>query len=707
MNESIRRARLRLTAWYVGVFAVILVLFGGAIYVAVTRQIERVLDEQLLVAATEVERAMRIREQERGLVGVVDALQELRLPGRDWYVVAEDGRSVGPTAPPPLLQPYVARALQGGTEVWARPESESDAAWRVYGRSFELDGRRYAVLTAAGAVELEDRYRGLLTSFLAAGLAALVLVALGGAALARRSLVPVEQSLERMRGFVADASHELRTPAAVLRTRAEVALRRARTVDEYAAIVSTMGEEARRLGHLVDGLLILAAADEERLALRREPVFLDDLLVEASELVRTVASSKGVTLELGQFEEAPVDADPGLVRQLFIILLENAVKYTPSPGTVRAGVVADGERCTVTVQDTGPGIGAEMLPHVFDRYYRAESAGRTEEGSGIGLAIAKTIVDAHDADISLTSEVGRGTTVRVSFRRRLTAILLATLVGAGLALAASPRPARAQERISLERALVLAEESAPELDAAAADSSALAAALSGAEAFPNPLLALGYSRSAPRYHVEAELPLDYPWLRGPRIHSAAARATTGSFDAAVARARLAYVVEVAYGQALGAGALLALSEQATADGAELVRIAEAREAAGDAAALDVSVARMALDNLRSSLIADSLATADALIGLQALVGLPPDGAAIVPSDSLAALREPPDSPEESALRLKSADSTVVAEQASLTFARRARLPAPALRFGFETGDPSGSESGILPTFGISIPIPLF
>jgi signal transduction histidine kinase len=152
--------------------------------------------------------------------------------------------------------------------------------------------------------------------------------------------------------------------------------------------------------------------------MRRQPVFLDDLLVQASETVRTLATSKGVTLELGTFDEAPINADPELVRQLCLIILENAVKYTPSPGTVHADVATDGDLCRLTVRDTGPGIDAETLPHVFERFYRADPARGRAGGSGLGLAIARSIADAHGADIQVRSTAGRGTTVEVAFPRR-------------------------------------------------------------------------------------------------------------------------------------------------------------------------------------------------------------------------------------------------------------------------------------------------
>lgn len=417
MSDAFRRIRLRITAWYVGVFAAILLLFGVAVYTAVSRLISAAADRQLEAATAEIQRALEIREREQELqVRAVDALDELRIPGMELYAFSADGRIVGRGEPPGFVGALASAVLAEG-EVWARPESGEDASWRVYGRRIEVAGRIYAALAVTSAVEVEEAYPGLLASFLAAMLGSLALVALGGAALARKSLVPVERSMERMRRFVADASHELRSPAAVLRTRAEVALQRARSVEEYADLMEKVRNEAERLGRLVDGLLLLAAADEDRLPVRRKRIFLDDVLVQASELARALATPKGVALELDDFDEAPVEADQDLVRQLILILLENAVKYTPPPGVVRAGVSADGTWCRVTVHDTGPGIDPDSLPHVFERFYRADPARGREGGSGLGLAIAKSIADAHGALIDVRSAHGEGTTIQVSFPR--------------------------------------------------------------------------------------------------------------------------------------------------------------------------------------------------------------------------------------------------------------------------------------------------
>lgn len=711
MNESFRRIQVRITAWYVGVFAAILVLFGAGVYLAVTHQIGRVLDQQLVAATSEIERAMAIREKERGVAAqAVDALQELRIPGRELYVFDASASALGGMEPPAALASLAREALAGG-DVWARPEVDEDRTLRVYARRMVVGGQPYVAVAVADAVEVEDRYPGLLASFLVASLGALVLVGLGGWGLARKSLIPVEASMERMRRFVADASHELRTPAAVLRTRAEVALQRARTVKEYANMMRTMQAEAERLGRLVDGLLLLAAADEDRLPLRKQEVFLDDLLVQASEPARTLAASKGVALEMGAFDEAPADADPELVRRMFLSVLENAVKYTPPSGHVRAEVTADASRCSVSVQDDGPGIPPEILPHVFERFYRADPARQREGGSGLGLAIAKSIADAHGAEITLDSEVGRGTTVRMSFPRRATAAAVAValclgsfLAGAGSAAAQQAPP---PVPLSLGQALERAASGSPWLEAAGADSAAADAGLRQARAYPNPELSLEYTRDIPRNHVSLDLPLDLPWLRGPRIRGARALAAAGTLGVDVARAELRYQVEAAYGAAAGGLALRRLSEQALEDGREMLRIAEAQEASGDAARLDVAVARIALGELEHGMLLDSLAALDAVTALQSLLGMGQDRVLVELTDSLKDVPLPGDEGPRAPLRLEGADSVVVAGRSGLSLARRSRFPSPAVGFGFERGDPTGETDGILPLARIGIPLPLF
>jgi signal transduction histidine kinase len=221
--------------------------------------------------------------------------------------------------------------------------------------------------------------------------------------------------MEYMRRFMADAAHELRTPLTVLRTRAEVTLQREREAPEYAAALGAIEREAERLGGIVEDLLLLARVDAGERPLQRSQVYLDDLVLEVAGGAGVVAERRGVRLEVDRAEEAAVQGDPTLLRQLVAIVLDNAVKFTPAGGQVHVGVAAEQGAPQMTVDDTGPGISAEQLPHIFERFYRGDPARARSDGAGLGLAIARWIADAHGAIIDVKSEVGKGTRVAVRF----------------------------------------------------------------------------------------------------------------------------------------------------------------------------------------------------------------------------------------------------------------------------------------------------
>jgi signal transduction histidine kinase len=230
----------------------------------------------------------------------------------------------------------------------------------------------------------------------------------------------VERSIEHMRRFMADAAHELRTPLTVVRSRAEIALQQPRSASEYASALRGIESETKRLGTLVEDLLILARADAGERPIARERVYLDDVTLDAAGAARAVAQGKGVELNVDEFDEAPVEGDATLLRQLVMILLDNAVKFTPRGGQVRVRVGAPNDRPLLVVEDTGVGITPEQLSHVFERFYRGDPArtranGNSADGAGLGLSIAKWIADAHGAEIALASEPGRGTKVTVRF----------------------------------------------------------------------------------------------------------------------------------------------------------------------------------------------------------------------------------------------------------------------------------------------------
>ena len=418
MIRPLDRLRLRLTAWYAATFGLILLLLGGGLFLTIRSQMSRHLDDSLRLAVGELMRAARIRELEartaRG--AVVDAVDELHIPDRALYLLATDGSLVKPPVADAWIEAAARTAAQRGSV--DREVSLAGRRLRLHAERFTVPGRTYVGAAVADVVELEDQYAALIGAFGAAALAGLVLVAAGGWLLVRKSTGPVEASMETMRRFMADAAHELRTPITVLRSQAEVALQRERDAEGYAAALRRVESEAERLGATVEDLLTLARADAGERPVERRRVFLDDLALDAASGARALATKRGVALEVGRFEEAVVTGDPALLRQLLMIVLDNAVKFTPGGGRVRVSAAAPSGQAEVVVEDTGVGITVEQLPHVFDRFYRGDPArarGNGAEGAGLGLAIARWIAEAHGARIDVTSEPGKGTRVAIRF----------------------------------------------------------------------------------------------------------------------------------------------------------------------------------------------------------------------------------------------------------------------------------------------------
>jgi signal transduction histidine kinase len=424
------KLRLRLTAWYLATFGAILVLLGGGLFVVIRHQLSRQLDDSLHDAMVELARAARIREMEaktaRGQV--VDAVEELRIPDRSLYLFDTAGTPVKPDRADGWIREAALRAArQGSVET---EHASSDDRWlRLLAERFTLGNNTPMVAVAvADQVELEDRYASLIAAFGVAAAIALLLVSAGGWLLVRQASTPIERSLDHMRRFMADAAHELRTPLTVLRSRAEVALQQTRPAADYESALRGIETEAQRLGRIVDDLLTLARADAGQRPLARDRVFLDDVALDAAGAARVVAQAKGVTLGVDEFDEAPVEGDATLLRQVVMILLDNAVKFTPAGGTVRVRVGTPAGRPTLVVEDSGIGIAPDQLPHVFERFYRGDPARprvdastTSADGAGLGLSIAKWIAEAHGADITVTSEWGQGTRVMLRFGPIITA----------------------------------------------------------------------------------------------------------------------------------------------------------------------------------------------------------------------------------------------------------------------------------------------
>lgn len=416
--QRLIRLRLRLTIWYVATLGLIIILLGGGLFAVISYQLSQQLDDSLRDATLELVRAARIRELEEGTVRkgrVIDAVDELNIPDRKLYLLNLQGQPIKPGKVDPWITQVAEQAGKSG-QISSHRDMPDDRTLRIHAMRFKLaSGQHLIAVAVADQVELEDKFADLIAAFVGIAFLALVLVAAGGFLLVRQATAPIERSIEFMRRFMADAAHELRTPITILRTRAEIALQQPRDAANYASALIGVEAEAKRLGSIVDSLLVLARADAGERQIEKERIFLDDIAVDAAAAARVVARQKNIDVTVDEFEEAPVEGDPALIRQLFMILLDNAVKFTDAGGQVHVRVSVRDGAPTFIVEDTGIGIRQEDLDRVFQRFFRGETARSRTEGAGLGLSIANWIAREHGAEISLASELGKGTRVVVRF----------------------------------------------------------------------------------------------------------------------------------------------------------------------------------------------------------------------------------------------------------------------------------------------------
>jgi heavy metal sensor kinase len=230
-------------------------------------------------------------------------------------------------------------------------------------------------------------------------------------------LARLEESFAQLQRFTSDASHELRTPLAAIRSVGEVGLQRNISKDEYRDVIGSMLEEVNRLTGLVDSLLAMARADAGTLRLNRTTFAVGDVVREATNLIEVLVEEKGQQLLVSGDERMLVSGDRVFLRQALVNVLHNAVKYSPSGGTIDVRIHGDiGPHVIVEVTDSGPGIPEEHIARLFDRFYRVEES-RTRDGGGVGLglSIAKWAVEAHGGQIVLQTPTGHGATFQIQF----------------------------------------------------------------------------------------------------------------------------------------------------------------------------------------------------------------------------------------------------------------------------------------------------
>jgi signal transduction histidine kinase len=231
--------------------------------------------------------------------------------------------------------------------------------------------------------------------------------------MARRAVRPVREAFERQRAFIADASHELKTPLTLIRVDTEVLQGNLQDPDDRDLAEEVL-VETDRMGTILSDLLTMARLDADALEVARKPFDLTNIIEEEIERFRMRAGREGVRLEIRAPDELLATGDPARTGQILAALLDNALRFTPSGGSVEVNAYRQDGAVEATVTDTGPGIPPEHLPRIFDRFYRAESA-RTREGggTGIGLAIAWSLARAQDGDLEAENAKDGGAVFRL------------------------------------------------------------------------------------------------------------------------------------------------------------------------------------------------------------------------------------------------------------------------------------------------------
>jgi signal transduction histidine kinase len=224
----------------------------------------------------------------------------------------------------------------------------------------------------------------------------------------------LEKAFQRQKQFTSDASHELRAPLAVIEAESSLALQKERPPREYRQSLETISQESKQMSSLIEQLLTLARADAGKEQWNFTEVNLGRLIANLSADVEVLCQERGLSCQLGQNQDLLIKGDEARLRELFMNLLDNAITYTPNPGTVSVSLRREGQMAVVAIKDTGVGIPAEEIPFIFERFYRVDkSRSRSNGGTGLGLAICRHIAEAHGGKIEVESQVGVGSTFSV------------------------------------------------------------------------------------------------------------------------------------------------------------------------------------------------------------------------------------------------------------------------------------------------------
>lgn len=467
-----RSIKFRLTLWYLLVIMVLMLLFGGMAYFMLSRNLYQGIDNSLRVRATEIQVSSEADDDRSGRgprrdgdddreeirITFVEHLNEVVLFYRaDGNLESRFGARVDLDNIDPLLQTALA-----GSSGFSSSVTRDGEPLRLYASPFSSAFNARVIVIGRPTADIVNALAAFRRVLLILAGAVILLAAIGGLLLADRALKPVDRitraardigerdlsrrvdvrtqdelgrlaatlngmierlevAFGRQRQFTADASHELRTPLAVIQAESTLALEKERTPDEYRKSLELVAQETEYMASIIGKLLFLARSDAGKEPLSIEPVGLKSMLQELEADVQALAREKELQLDLEQMDDLTVRGDRVKLRQLFLNILQNAVRYTPGGGRITVSLEKRDNTAMVSIADTGVGIAPEHLPHIFERFYRVDKArSRAEGGTGLGLSIAKHIAEAHGGRIDVESHVGKGSTFRVSLPLEMT-----------------------------------------------------------------------------------------------------------------------------------------------------------------------------------------------------------------------------------------------------------------------------------------------
>jgi heavy metal sensor kinase len=450
--------RARLTLFYTGMLAAMLAGFGFLFYHALGVVLERSLTEDLRQQVVFLRNYLRVQNdgvqvvfnpgdrQEAYLIhSATRYYQVFRLPSGELLVQSQDLELLGVHVSPDQV-----RALAGAQDYTDLQLQRERLRFQNLVISRDT-ARAFLVRVGIPLNPADDARRGFLNSLLLLAPVGILLAAVGGWEMARGALRPMktlaaaarridieqlqqrlpvrgagdevdelaktfnetlarlESSVGQMKQFTASISHELRTPLTVLRGEAEVALLESRSAEDYRRVLASQLEEFDKLTHMINQLLLLARAEAGEIRWTDQSVDLSALVASLADQMEPVAAVKSIQIETTAQSNTHVRGDPSWLERVILNLLDNAVKFTLEGGHVRFSVAAENGQAVLRVEDTGIGIPAEALPHVFERFYRAEpSRSKQVQGVGLGLALAKWIVEKHHGRIEAENLPGQG-----------------------------------------------------------------------------------------------------------------------------------------------------------------------------------------------------------------------------------------------------------------------------------------------------------